>query len=370
MRKFISVFIVLIILSTIISCIKTQETSIENSVSTDPIKTFSPEMISSFSFPDNALSFYIEGNYAYILGWESFQIIDITNKETPIALSSLNIEINQFDPWPGVIIEDDFAYFTYRINDNEGYSKETGIKIIDIVDKKNPIEVGDYKVPYLLGKIYLKDEYIYATYNISEKIDENSFQFTDGGLKIIDVSDKKNPVEVSNMSIGAMGAFNVFVEDNYAYVIYGTYIEIIDIADKKSPKNVKEINFNVPILNTSLFIENNYLYLSIEDTINIYEVSNKKKPTFIGNAILPEEDGLIYTDIYTESSYLYTTTHINSFNSTTESYLQIIDARDKQNPVIVNKFPILGQAVAVRVQNGYAYVASVFNGLYIFKLSE
>jgi hypothetical protein len=358
----------------LISCTKSAQTSGESTANTEPRIIFSPVIISSFPINENALGTYIEGDYVYVLTLKSFQIIDVSNKENPSAIGNLSAGDEEFYPWAGLIIKNNFAYITYKIYDKSGEVKSSGLKIIDITDKKNPVYVGDYKASEFITDISLEDNYLYTSYEISEKTGDNSYSITESGLKIIDVTDKKTPGEVGSYVSPVSAYSNIFVEGDYAYISMPLYLQIIDVTDKKNPKDIKDINTDKFAASTirlaSVYVNGNYLYMTNGNSMQIFDVTNKKRPALIGSSVLSGEAESIYTSIYCENNYVYITNHIGIGNNIKESDLQIIDVSDNKNPKIVSSCKVPGEAVSVIVQNGYAYVASVFDGLYIIKLSK
>jgi len=105
------------------------------------------QKISSTAIPGQAIDVDVSGNYAYLtndLG--VLYIINIADKTKPYmtgkcpGIDSANI----------IIVEEDIAYISYTewIPEEKDYYSECGFKIVDISDKENPVVIGDYNTGY------------------------------------------------------------------------------------------------------------------------------------------------------------------------------------------------------------------------------
>ena len=127
-------------------------------------KEFSPTIAGSLYISGQTATVYVIGDYAYA-GGQGLKIIDVTDKNNPIIVGTA-------DPTGWAIdfyIEGNYAYLPYTSWDNEGNFSGGGFKIIDITDKKKPTEVGIFESDVEIGDIDILENYIYASYTISEK---------------------------------------------------------------------------------------------------------------------------------------------------------------------------------------------------------
>jgi uncharacterized protein (TIGR02145 family) len=214
----------------------------------------------------------VSGNIAYIVdSIRGIVILDIHDRSNPKVLG--------YCPTPGtaeaVSVQGNYAYL------NDG---DYGLRIFDISDKSYPREIGYYNNSY--EHYYLTDykqniqvigNYAYISYQ-----DPNKWVC----ISIIDISDKKNPVELCSLD---SFYFDFHVEGNYLYNM-GTcdhdVFGIFDITDKRNPKliesyKVEEIYFQG---NISIYKSNQFIYLGGQYRgrgLNIFKLHLDNTPPYV-----------------------------------------------------------------------------------------
>ncbi len=206
--------------------------------------------ISSVKIPGQAIDVDISGNFAYLtndLG--VLYIINIIDKEKPFV----------YGKYPGidsaniVIARDDIAYVSYTewIAGEEEYYTESGFKIVDISDKENPVVVGDYntgngKRKSVFGLFIDKDHAYLNTTTYFNESDSST-------LEIINITDSSKPFIESSINIEGSPA-NIWIEGERAYLNTNYYdyenndytdeskFLIIDISDKSNPAIISSID--------------------------------------------------------------------------------------------------------------------------------
>ncbi|MBN2073531.1 MAG: hypothetical protein JW770_06275, partial [Actinobacteria bacterium] len=153
----------------------------------DSVKKVSFKNLSNLFLSGFCHGVYVDGDYAYT-GGENFKIIDISDKENPALLSSSN-EVQ----WaPDFKVQDDFAYITYTIFEENSVS-ESGFKILNLSDKNNPGLPGTYKIEGQVIGISVEGEYAYLPYQVYNR-ENGQYIFERSGLEIVDISDPSSPV--------------------------------------------------------------------------------------------------------------------------------------------------------------------------------
>jgi hypothetical protein len=143
------------------------------------------------------------------------QIIDISNKESPMIIGNCDI--------PGyaetLAISEEYAFVVY----SPGWSDyKSGLQVIDISNKENPVKLGKCDTPGNATGIFVSGEYAFVADG-------------DRGLQIIDISNKESPVGVGKCDTPG-NATGVFVSGEYAFVADGyNGLQIIDISNKEDP---------------------------------------------------------------------------------------------------------------------------------------
>jgi len=94
------------------------------------------------------------------------------------------------------------------------YTAGQGISVIDVADKNNPKLIGELLSDQLVD-IYVEGNYAYTIYSNWD----SKTGFYKGGLKIIDISNKQSPAEVSKFNMEAR-TIDLAVSGNYAFVSY------------------------------------------------------------------------------------------------------------------------------------------------------
>ena len=170
---------------------ETEEVEGEEIIAEETEKELSPTIVGSLYIQGQTEKVIVIENYAYV-GGQGLKIIDITDKTSPTIIGNSDT----FDWVYNFQIEEDYVYFPYQEWDNDNNIIGRGLKTIDITDKNNPILRGTFESDANIESLSVIENYIYATYTVWEEKEENSFEFVKGGIKIIDVTDEDNIVEI------------------------------------------------------------------------------------------------------------------------------------------------------------------------------
>jgi hypothetical protein len=194
----------------------------------------------------------MNGNYAYMQYYNvvneeteyGFQIIDITNLENPIKLGSTTV----FGQPIGVFMDDNYIYMIeVKYDEDNIYSK---LQTIDITDKNNP---------YIIGDLDLNNLSSGHAYNFYKSGDNLYIAYGEGGVLIIDISNKETPNLISNFKTDGWALY-VYAEDNKAYISdTNKGLLILDIKDIKNPKIIGICD--TPGYEPFFIIKDNYAYI-------------------------------------------------------------------------------------------------------------
>jgi len=180
------------------------------------------------------------------------------------------------------------------------------------------------------------------------------------GLRIIDVSDPANAIEVgyyivSELPVGE--AKRVYVRRNHAYVAY--YDKGLRVIDVSTPDSPSEVGHSNAILSNNLYLNGDYAYLTLGlDGLRIIDISTPSSPTQVGQYDTQGRS----QDVYVSGNYAYVVDHIQG--------LRIIDVSDPANPTETGYYDTQGYAIVVYVSGDYAYVAESEDGLRIINISN
>jgi hypothetical protein len=218
------------------------------------------------------------------------------------------------------------------------------VSIMDVKDKERPYRLSFIDTPSVCYGLFYYKGYLYIA-------------CWDKGLCIVDVSDPRNPVIVTQFDTQGL-AHDVEVVENggkvYAYVVDGKF-RVVDVTDPTSPKEIASIKGGFGI-----HIEAPYAYVTRwMGALMIIDISVPENPKVVGESAT----GLFYNyRVFVSEGYAY------CVGPTWRSGFSIIDVRDKKNPRCISK-PWIGSAYNVFAEGDYAYIVTQ-KGLYIFDVSD
>ncbi|MEA3377523.1 MAG: hypothetical protein U9R72_15150 [Chloroflexota bacterium] len=152
----------------------------------------------------------VQDGYAYVAVGPRLVVLDVSRPITPT-------EVGSTTPFPqfveGIAVSGTLAYAADGV---------AGLRIVDVSDPRNPIEVGAYDTPGYAEGVTVAGQYAYVA---------------DGhyGLRIVDVSEPADPAEVA-YAYPLNYVFDVAVEGQYAYLAAaGAGLLVTDVSDPVGP---------------------------------------------------------------------------------------------------------------------------------------
>ncbi len=222
----------------------------------NPVKAGYSGYFESFVTNMAVNSHYIYGMYAF-----TFLAIDISDPLNPVEIGSCPLTFTS-GSITDLVVNGRYAYVL--INNS---SIPDRLQIVDIINPTNPSVIGDLQLPGLAGGMTVKGSYVYVCAG-------------DAGLRIIDVSDPANPIEVSYFGT-TTDARSVAVSNHYAYVTISWGLKIVDISNPANP--IEAGFFSTSLPTDKIRVSNNYAYFtSQQHGIRIVDVSNPAHPFEIG----------------------------------------------------------------------------------------
>lgn len=212
------------------------------------------------------------------------------------------------------------------------------------------------------------------------------------GAYLIDISDPENPVKSGHYDT-LEATTGVSVAGNYAFLCDGySGVEIVDISDIRRPGWVNTLSNNAEY--QDCFVADSYLYVGAYDNrrIDIYDIEDLGAPNLLSQINL---DGA-GQGCYVKDGILYAATALNSSNASnskscfgagTGNGLEIYSISNPKKPERLSVTKLDGRYNAsgcsfrdtnndqicdvwdVQVSGRYAYMSSMFQGLYIYDVS-
>jgi hypothetical protein len=266
----------------------------------------------------------IQNGYAFFDCGNAMQIIDISDVEDPEVIFTYEFDFASLD---GIIVEGDYAYLS---------DSHHGLRIMDISDPTNPIQVGMYireQNSWTRG-LDVAGNYAYLV---------GSF-----GMKIVDVFDPTNPFAVGSYDYFFDGALNVAVSGNYVYLpSFGDGLDVVDIT---IPHNPIHVGSNSEFYAHNLAILEDYAYiLAGEDGLKVVDISDPLNPLVVSSF----DNGINYSSIKVDGAYAHLTSYSNG--------LRVFDISDPLDPQEIGYYDTSGGARSVVFSDNYAYVADNYS---------
>lgn len=275
----------------------------------DLAATISGTAFANFS---GATNVSVSGTYAYVVGSQRFSIVDITDRQSPVILKTIedsNLGSNTA------------SYGNYVYISGNGTNR---IYTIDVTDKNNPVNLGFVSHANLAGisAMEVSGNYLYvgATSRLTivdlttpsapaysgsvldaTRLNGNKdLAFTGNhvivsavsynGITAVDVTSKTTP-SVTGYINGISGASSVVVNGDYAYVTRpaSNRIVVVNISNKATPSISLSITDNAKLAGVrDLAIKDNRLYAAgigtyPSSSLVTYDVTSAATPVYYGD---------------------------------------------------------------------------------------
>ena len=163
---------------------------------------------------------HVEGDLAFLAAWGFGLIIaDVSDPDEPSEVARLPAAFAHT-----VAVADARAYVAKNTNGPE-------IGVVDVSDPANPGFLGSFAVPFSPAQLAVQDGILYvAGYSNGD--------LQSVGLRIIDVSDASNAVELGSYDQDCASSFEVKLVDGLAYLACGNGLHIVDISDPAAPARI------------------------------------------------------------------------------------------------------------------------------------
>ncbi|MDF1497658.1 MAG: hypothetical protein P1P90_06450, partial [Patescibacteria group bacterium] len=310
--------------------------------------SFSQVYYKAGSGPLNYGAVEAKGRYLYVAGMVTdgavVTIYDVSNPESPISLSNFDLVTSYVRDMK---VSGDYLYTNYDNNSSSG-----GLRVIDISDPQNPVQVG--ATGDIAGTRYGMDisgKYAYLTDD------------TSNDLHIIDISIPEQPVDVAVVGTNGTLPVDVSVLGRYAYITNYTSNElsVIDIGNPLSAVFIA--TSSVSSNPVSIETNNGFAYMTHNNTSAEFSITNimdPYNPVQVATLNLPAgPNGVQYIDnIAVSGNYVYVAGNLGGA-------VMVIDVSSSTNPVLVateSQTNVGGLAVEGQYVYAYNYYASL--GIY------
>ncbi len=279
----------------------------------------------------------VSGNYAYLMGRDLY-IVDITDLASPQVVSSINADESAVQ---GFAMEGNYVYAP------SWYSRPSGgILIFDIADINNPAQVGFYETPGPVCDVAVSGDYAYVT---------------DWNLEVVDISDPFDPRVVRTItSRNVDNPVRVAVSGDYLYFPDFDTLRIYDITEGANPVQIGLYYIGYHAFG-AIFVKDSLLIMTGRlpfIDILFFNVSNPALPQLLSGMLI---DGECY-DITVYGDYAYL--------SCGRGGIKIINLADPAAPYEVNRIEDIRQAYSAITVDHYLISCDHYYSATIYDIAD
>lgn len=245
-----------------------------------PVHAADPEVVGSWPgyLSREHLAAVISGKYAYVASYYAgFEILDISNLWDPVRLGAFHpdppvtFDTAQRDiAWAvNLAVSGDHAYAAFASRNDTG----KGLYALDIADPTKPVLESILFGDSECGDVAVVGQYVYAS--------------SEGALRIFDVSNPKEPLEIASVPTTGRWPSAVTVAGDYAYA--AAYDDLpsnrgLDIIEVRNPANARRVGWiRAQGFVSDVAVAGRYAYVADGTAgLQIYDVGDPASPQRLG----------------------------------------------------------------------------------------
>lgn len=246
-----------------------------------------------------------------------------------------------------VFVQNNFAYVADNFTNVA--LDQWGLRIIDISDPKNPTEKSVFYKSFV-QKCYVDGNYAYLATSGS-------------GLIILDISNPAVPLQVGQDFSFAPVISNAVVINNYSYAACKDKdFCIFNVSNKSAPfvQSYLDLSGNK---SDAVYVEGNFAYVLDQDSgLFVIDVSNISSPQLKGR--FKEENYWDYSefdDVVVSGNYCFIASIQN---------LHIVDITDKTKPVQIKRHELPAAGRKLFLKGDLLFVAANTDGILVYNISD
>lgn len=284
-----------------------------------------PQLVGSHSLGDPVRLSVSDGRVV-VTSQQSSHFFDVTDPGNPVLISTVNLGAN---PWSAGTAIDGLNY---------ALAQDQQFFIMDVSVLENPETIVDQEVHTLFRLIGLR--FPYAVVSTSP--------YDSGSYELIDVTDERNPLRLSNVSV--VGEPRLLVND-VLLAAFSDSVVLYDVRNILQPERLAQIDALQVGSDGSFAVEDGYLYIVSNNHFQIYDIAEPSAPSQIVD--------LANTDYSSDLLVEYPLAIIGNYNNGTA----VFDIVDREHPTLVETLPFVIESqetlgVAV-LQNSVLYMMRI-----------
>jgi len=281
-----------------------------------------------------------------LLAGDNLSIIDLTNPSQPSLLSSINKNI-----WIDNIKK--VGNYAYLIQESK-----SSMLSFDVSDLSNPVQIGQYESE---GRNFDFDATTGYAYILVNNDAEECL------LEIVNTTDSASPVRIGSLLLPEPSRYIELIDD-FIFVSEWYGVRIIDISDRENP--VIEGYISTTYMPQGYFLENNTLFCTTAGSsgLKIIDISSPETPVLL-NSVEVSAEGGEYLDIEIENGFAYIPNELNTDNQY-EYTLYIVDVSDVNNPVSAGSISLEDRCGSIELSDNVLYLGLFDKGIQVYNVID
>jgi hypothetical protein len=245
-----------------------------------------------------------------------------------------------------MIVEDEYVYC----------AMSAGIQIFDISNANEILSIS---------RLFIQE----GTIAIAKRNSKLFVHLRDGGLAIVDISDRFHPKKISSISSNCNyheGA--IVVDQDYAFLGCRNQIDIINITNLYHPKLIDTYVIDTAVWVTihDMVIKDEKAFIAAYD-LWVLDISRISSINEISRIDFPNQ--VLTVDIEVRDSLLFSVCRSN-LQPPLNSALTVMNISDLMNPEIISMALFPGNADYLSIDENYAYVSASLSGLVVYDITD
>jgi len=317
-------------------------------------------LIGSWLTSREALNVFIQNNIAYIAnGGDGLKIVDVSDFSNPIEIGSYPLSNAQY-----VIVDNQIAYVTEQGEISGSSALGDRLILLDIQKPSDPHFLGELTMGHRsINYLAVEDQTVYLTRNDS--------------LIAVDVSNPSQPEIIGEFSFFSNVAYpGVAVMDGIVYLI-ANQLHIVDFHNPAEPVEIASVDTGWG--SSVILVEQRAYVTGWDEGLIILDISNPAKPIKLGRfmelvgnyELIPpgaaSRQSFMEASVSGELVYLSFSFGLDhgTWNQTLESGIVAIDISDYAHPRMVAKYAELDKVSSIFATGEHVFVTDSSRGLFI-----
>jgi len=311
---------------------------------------------------------YFMGDYIYINEYmEGVHVVNISNPELPVAES--------FIPVPGNIemaIKDNILYLDSYVDlvlvdiENPG-SPVVQSRIEDLLEYTTP----EFDVDYPVARVDDKKGVVtgWEVKKHTEEVYMNHYPwpmyYRYDEAAMLSSSSIKTPVTSGGSAYGVGGSMARFLTyDDYLYLLETDYrLKVLDISNIEEPVELEDKHIGWGL--ETMFIYGEHMYLGATDGLYIVSLHDPEQPAF-----MKKYQHITSCDpVVVEGNRAYVTLRSGNFCGGNQDLLEVVDISDKYDPDLIASYPMT-EPYGLGIADQKLFICEGEHGLKVYDASD